>query len=355
MRFTTSIIALTVAAASLCSCKVIKDCPAPSKAAADSVSYIAGIQSGSFLRGNGICENASEINFNRIKDAIKAVENAKGEFNSDEFNSGFEIGPEYFDTVFPEYLTSRRDSAFVATAGQIDTVSYLCGLQFGAMLRFQMGMEEYDEINMGEFREGMDAFFGLSMEDLYNQAALDSLLKIKPADFGTAIQGYALAKEKHKGAEFINKQARKFGVKHTKSGLTYKIIEKGTGVKPTAEDQVSVFYEGTLIDGTKFDGNMDDDEPITFRLDGVIKGWTEGLQLIAEGGEIELYIPSDLAYGDRGAGWQIKGGAALIFKVKLVSVIKAEEPAAEECIIEEVIADNVEGASDCECCAVEKL
>lgn len=342
MKFTKSIIAVTVAAASLCSCKVIKDCPAPTKAAADSVSYIAGIQGGSFLRGNGICENADEVNFNRIKDGIKAVETAKGEFNSEEFNANFEISPEYFDTVFPEYLASRRDSAFVASAGQIDTVSYLCGLQFGAMLRFNMGLDEYKDINMGEFREGMDAFFGLSMEDLYNQAALDSLLKIKPADFGRAIQGYALAKEKHKGAEFINKQARKFGVKHTKSGLTYKIINKGNNVKPTAEDQVSVFYEGTLIDGTKFDGNMENEEPITFRLDGVIKGWTEGLQLIGEGGEIELYIPSDLAYGDRGAGYQIKGGAALVFKVKLVSVIKAEEPAAEEPAAEAEVVEVTE-------------
>jgi FKBP-type peptidyl-prolyl cis-trans isomerase len=108
--------------------------------------------------------------------------------------------------------------------------------------------------------------------------------------------------------------------------LQYKIITEGTGKTPTPTDSVTVHYKGMLIDGTVFDNSFDRGEPARFVLNAVIPGWTEGLQLMKEGGKAELYIPSDLAYGDRGAGNVIPGGSALIFEVELIKV----KPAPQE-------------------------
>lgn len=127
-------------------------------------------------------------------------------------------------------------------------------------------------------------------------------------------------KNVEEGKAFLAENKTKPGVRETASGLQYKIVKQGTGKKPKATDQVQVHYQGTLIDGTEFDSSYKRGEPITFPLNGVIKGWTEGLQLLNEGGEMMLYIPSDLAYGPRGAGGQIGPNATLIFKVELLKV-----------------------------------
>jgi FKBP-type peptidyl-prolyl cis-trans isomerase len=115
------------------------------------------------------------------------------------------------------------------------------------------------------------------------------------------------------------------------SGLQYKIITQGTGAKPaSAADTVKVNYRGTLIDGTVFDSSYDRGEPIQFPLNGVIKGWTEGLQLLNEGTKAILYIPSDLAYGEQGAGRDIGPNSTLIFEVELLEVKPAAQPAADK-------------------------
>ena len=106
----------------------------------------------------------------------------------------------------------------------------------------------------------------------------------------------------------------------TKSGLQYKILKKGDGAKPSATDKVKVHYHGTLLDGKVFDSSVDRGEPISFPLDGVIKGWTEGVQLMPIGSKFKFFIPSDLAYGDRGAGGDIGPGATLIFEVELLAI-----------------------------------
>ena len=133
-------------------------------------------------------------------------------------------------------------------------------------------------------------------------------------------QDKAMQAEKAAGAEFLAKNKNEKGVMETASGLQYKVITEGTGKKPLATDKVKVHYKGTLLDGTVFDSSYDRGEPITFPLNGVIKGWTEGLQLMSEGSKYILYIPSDLGYGDRGAGGQIKPGSTLIFEVELLEV-----------------------------------
>jgi FKBP-type peptidyl-prolyl cis-trans isomerase FklB len=118
------------------------------------------------------------------------------------------------------------------------------------------------------------------------------------------------------GKKFLEENARKPGIKTTASGLQYKIIKPGTGKTPRPEDKVTVNYRGTLINGNEFDSSYEDGEPATFELGGVIQGWTEGLQLVREGGRIQLFVPYELAYGKRGP----MAHRTLIFDVELISV-----------------------------------
>jgi FKBP-type peptidyl-prolyl cis-trans isomerase len=123
-----------------------------------------------------------------------------------------------------------------------------------------------------------------------------------------------------KGQAFLAENAGKPGVQQTASGLQYIIENPGEGVAPKPTDTVKVNYRGTLIDGTEFDSSYKRNEPIEFPLNGVIRGWTEGLQLIKPGGKIRLFIPSNLAYGSRGAGGVIGPDETLIFDVELLEV-----------------------------------
>jgi len=121
---------------------------------------------------------------------------------------------------------------------------------------------------------------------------------------------------------WLNENGRKEGVVTLPSGLQYMIVTQGTGAMPGPEDIVKVHYTGTTIDGTKFDSSYDRGEPAQFRVNNVIRGWVEGLQLMQEGTKMMLYIPYDLAYGERGAGNVIKPFETLIFEVELMEVIK---------------------------------
>ena len=118
------------------------------------------------------------------------------------------------------------------------------------------------------------------------------------------------------GKQFMEENAKKAGVVTTDSGLQYQIIEEGTGKAPSPTDKVTVNYRGTLINGNEFDSSYSRGEPATFQLNGVIKGWTEGLQHVKEGGKIKLFIPPKLAYGDRGP----MAHRTLLFDVELISV-----------------------------------
>ncbi len=122
------------------------------------------------------------------------------------------------------------------------------------------------------------------------------------------------------GVEFLAANAQQEGVQSTESGLQYKVLTKGEGtVHPTANSNVKVHYHGTLIDSTVFDSSVDRGEPISFGLNQVIPGWTEGVQLMVEGDKFRFYIPSNLAYGNRGVG-KIPAGSLLIFDVELIAI-----------------------------------
>lgn len=127
-------------------------------------------------------------------------------------------------------------------------------------------------------------------------------------------------KAKAAGQQFLADNKTKEGVITTASGLQYKVLQQGSGKQPTAQDRVTVHYAGTLIDGTPFDSSIKRGQPATFSVSGVIRGWTEALQLMKEGDKWMLYIPYDLAYGERGSGAQIPPYSTLLFEVELIKV-----------------------------------
>jgi len=145
-----------------------------------------------------------------------------------------------------------------------------------------------------------------------SMAAMDEVVKAKAKAKAEAV--------KVESKKFLEENAKKEGVKVTESGLQYTVIKEGEGAKPKATDTVKVHYKGTLVDGKEFDSSYKRGEPISFPLNGVIKGWTEGLQLMPVGSTYRFFIPSELGYGDRGAGADIPGGAALIFDVELIEI-----------------------------------
>jgi len=194
--------------------------------------------------------------------------------------------------------------------------SYSVGYQFGQNLKKMHADLDADVLSKGI----EDAISG--KESLLSEEEMGSSLSNVRQKSMTAMQE-ALKKEAEKnlveGEKFLTENKTKEGVKTTASGLQYKIIEEGKGPSPKEGDTVTVNYRGTLIDGTQFDSSYDRGQPATFPLTGVIPGWTEALQMMKKGSKWELYIPPDLAYGERGAGNRIPPNSTLIFEVELIS------------------------------------
>ena len=133
-------------------------------------------------------------------------------------------------------------------------------------------------------------------------------------------------KNLEEGQAFLQGNKTAEGVVTTESGLQYKVLREGEGKSPGQSDRVKVHYKGTKLDGTMFDSSYERNQPATFQADQVIKGWTEGLQLMKEGGKYQLFIPADLAYGERGAGQQIGPNEVLTFEVELLEVLSDKTP-----------------------------
>ena len=200
----------------------------------------------------------------------------------------------------------------------MDQLSYALGLGIGHQL-LQMNAEG---LNIDDFAQAIkDVMTGgeLKMKEAEAQQMVQQFFAEQEAlqQAANAEKGKAA---KAKGEQFLAENAKKEGVKTTASGLQYKVLRDGNGKQPKATDQVECHYEGTLIDGTKFDSSYDRGQTATFPLNQVIAGWTEGLQLMREGAKYRFFIPYQLAYGERGAGASIPPYAALIFDVELVAV-----------------------------------
>ena len=177
----------------------------------------------------------------------------------------------------------------------------------------------------------VSGFANLSVEDFadaVNTVFKGESAKMTDAEAKKVIQDYfekaekeKLAKNLEEGEKFLAENGKREGVVTLPSGLQYEVITEGTGKKPSASDTVSCHYHGTLIDGTVFDSSVMRNQPAEFPVSGVIKGWVEALQLMSEGAKWKLFIPANLAYGERGAGQSIEPNSTLIFEVELLKVL----------------------------------
>ena len=198
--------------------------------------------------------------------------------------------------------------------------SYAIGMNIGQSL--QMAQPEIDMVSLVQ-----------GMQDTLAKKKPEELL-LKEADAQKALQDMSVkiqerikkeSEEKAKkasaeGENFLAENAKKSGIKTTASGLQYEVLREGTGKQATKASTVTVNYKGTLTDGTVFDSSYERKEPATFPLAGVIPGWTEGMQLVKEGGKIKLYVPAKLGYGEQGAGPKIPPNSVLVFEVELLKV-----------------------------------
>ena len=194
----------------------------------------------------------------------------------------------------------------------MNKVSYALGLSIGQNFR----ASGFDEINLDDFLSGIrDVLEGSEPQMTYDEA------KVVINDYFQEVRRKAVEQNKEAGEEFLKINGHKTGVVTLPSGLQYEVIKMGDGAKPALTDTVECHYHGTLINGQVFDSSMDRGQTAKFPLQGVIKGWTEILQLMPVGSKWKVTIPSDLAYGDRGAGEMIQPGSTLIFIIELIAIV----------------------------------
>lgn len=194
----------------------------------------------------------------------------------------------------------------------MEQLSYALGMVIGQNLK-DMGIAQFDDEKFTTAVRHIltDAKPEMTMAEAHQQVA--AYLQAKEAEKGKVVR--------EAGERFLAENAKKEGVVVLPSGLQYQVLTAAEGRKPAATDQVKCHYEGRLTDGTVFDSSYRRGEPATFPLNGVIAGWTEGLQLMGEGSKFRFFIPYHLAYGERGAGASIPPYAALVFDVELLEVI----------------------------------
>ena len=208
----------------------------------------------------------------------------------------------------------------------MEKVSYFIGRQIGGQFK-----QQKLDINLENFTAAVqDAVSGKPSK--YSEKELEAAMGVfekymqsRMAEIQAEMQKEASAKAgeaKAAGTKFLAENGKREGVKTTASGLQYEVIKAGDGPKPVATDKVNVHYHGTLISGKVFDSSVERGMPITFGVQEVIKGWTEALQLMPVGSKWRIYIPSQLAYGEQGAGGDIGPNEALIFDVELLGIVK---------------------------------
>ena len=194
----------------------------------------------------------------------------------------------------------------------MDKLSYALGLSMGNNFKGS-GIQE---LNVDDFAAAVRSVYDGSKPEM----TIDEAKQVV-TEFFTELEKRQVEMNREVGKRFLEENAKKEGVKVTASGLQYKIVKEGNGIHPSANDKVTVHYTGRLIDGTVFDSSYKRNAPADFGLQQVIAGWTEGVQLMAEGAKYRFYIPYMLAYGEGGAGASIPPFATLIFDVELIKVL----------------------------------
>ncbi len=211
--------------------------------------------------------------------------------------------------------------------GELATEQQKFSYSIGANIGHQLQTAK-DEVDQKALEQGLEDALAGSTLKLDDKAREEIVRSVAQKIQQKQVEERKQAGEKNKtdGEKFLADNGRKPGVKTTASGLQYEVIQEGTGATPTAKDTATVNYKGTLLDGSVFDSSYDRKEPATFPVGNVIPGWTEGLQLMKVGGKYKLYVPANLAYGERGAGPKIGPNSTLVFEVELLSVQTPEEP-----------------------------
>ena len=218
-------------------------------------------------------------------------------------------------------VVALSGASFAADAPELKTdkekISYSIGMDIGGNLK--RGSVEVDPDLLAR---GLKDSYGGGKTMLTEDQARQAIADFQKALMAKQMEAMKILSEKNKadGEKFLAENAKKEGVKVLPSGLQYKELTPGTGKSPKSTDTVTTHYKGTLIDGAEFDSSYKRGEPATFPVSGVIPGWTEALQLMKEGAKWQLFVPSDLAYGERGAGQVIGPNATLIFEVELLTV-----------------------------------
>ncbi len=199
-----------------------------------------------------------------------------------------------------------------------DSVSYAIGMLVGA-----------NNLQQLKSAPGGDQMNIDAMVAAFETASSEGETLLADEEANTIIRNFFQAEGKktaqsnlEKGNAFLEENAKRPGVKVTESGMQYEVLTEGTGPKPTADDKVRVHYHGTLIDGTVFDSSVERGEPAVFGVSQVIPGWTEALEMMPVGSKWKIYLPADIAYGERGAGQDIGPNSALIFEVELLEIVK---------------------------------
>jgi FKBP-type peptidyl-prolyl cis-trans isomerase len=208
----------------------------------------------------------------------------------------------------------KKQETKLELVSDTDSASYAMGVYMGKQSAMQLSTQDFN----------LDLFVKAFVDAVY-----DAPLKITPDSAVIFLNAYEkkvreqeAEQRKKQQADFLEANLQREGVKQTASGLQYMVVKMGEGEKPIASDKVRVHYEGYLLDGKKFDSSIDRGKPTEFTLNRVIKGWTEGLQLMPVGSKFTFYIPYNLAYGSQGAGNAIPPYSTLIFEVELLDIIK---------------------------------
>ncbi len=222
---------------------------------------------------------------------------------------------------------TKSSTAPVAITTEKDKTSYAIGMDLGNKLKSQ-SIDVDTAILLRGMNDGITGAKPLMSEDDMRASlnALSTMIRAKQ----TALLKDLTEKNKSEGDAFLLENRSKEGVVVLPSGLQYKILKAGDGPKPAASDSVVCNYKGTLINGKEFDSSFKRGQPATFPVSGVIKGWTEALQLMPVGSKWQLFIPPDLAYGERGAGADIQPDSTLIFEVELMSIQPKTQDKAPE-------------------------